>query len=87
MLSLEAQRLALVIAKKTLDENCFKAAHKAMDRKPPTFKIGHRVYLKNKQPGKWDLKWRPRYRIVKIEHDRHFLHIENQATEKFNPVM
>ena len=26
------------------------------------------------------LKWRPRYRIVHIEHDRHFIHIENQAT-------
>ena len=29
-----------------------------------------------------DLKWRPEYRIVHIEHDRHFLHIENQATRK-----
>ena len=34
------------------------------------------------QPGKWDLKWRPRYRIVQIKHNRHFLHIENQATGK-----
>ena len=39
-------------------------------------------YFKNKQPGKWDLKWRPRYRIVHIEHDGHFIHIENQATRK-----
>ena len=38
--------------------------------------------LKNKQPGKWDLKWRPGYRIVHIEHDEHFIHIENQATGK-----
>ena len=30
----------LAIAKKTLDENCFKAAHKTMDRTPSTFKIG-----------------------------------------------
>ena len=29
-----------------------------------------------------DLKWRPGYRIVWIECDGHFLHIENQATRK-----
>ena len=46
MLNLEAHRLASAIAKKTLDENHFKAAHKTMDRTPPTFKIGDRVYLK-----------------------------------------
>ena len=40
------------------------------------------MYFKNKQPGKWDLKWRPGYRIVHIEHDGHFIHIENQATGK-----
>ena len=64
MLNLEAQRLILAIAKKSLNENHFKAAHKAMDRTPPTFKIGDRVYFKTKQPGKWDLKWRPGNRIV-----------------------
>ena len=53
-----------------------------MDQTPPSFKIGDRVYFKNKQPGKWDLKWRPGYRIVHIEHNEHFLHIENQATRK-----
>ena len=53
-----------------------------MDRTPPSFKIGDRVYFKSKQSDKWDLKWRPGYRIVRIEHDRHFLHIENQATGK-----
>ena len=80
MLNLEAHRLTLAIAKKMLDENCFKTAQKTMDRTPPTFKIGDRVYFTNKQPGKWDLKWRPGYRIVWIEWDGHFLHIENQAT-------
>ena len=40
------------------------------------------MYFKNKQPSKWDLKWRPRYQIVCIQHDGHFLHIENQATGK-----
>ena len=83
MLNLEAHILSLAIAKKTLDKNCFKAAHKTMDRKPPIFKIGDRVYFKNKQPGKWDLKWRSGYRIVQIECNGHFLHIENQATGKF----
>ena len=52
MLNLEAYRLPLAIAMKTLDDNCFKAAHKTMDRTPPTFKIGDRVYFKSKQPGK-----------------------------------
>ena len=80
MLNLEAQRLTLAITKKTFDENHFKTAQKTMDRTPPSFKIGDRVYFKNKQPSKWDHKWRPRYRIVQIEHGLNFLHIENQAT-------
>ena len=82
MLNLEVHRLTLAIAKKMLDENYFKTAQKTMDRTPPSFKIGDRVYFKNKQPSKWDLKWRPGCRIVQIEHDGHFLHIENQATGK-----
>ena len=82
MLNLETHRLALAIAKKTLDENSFKTAQKTMARDKPAFQIGYRVYFKNKQPGKWDLKWRPRYRIVCIECDRLFIHIENQATGK-----
>ena len=82
MLNLEAHRLALAIAKKTLDENHFKIVQKTTDRTTLSFKIGDRVYFKNKQPSKWDLKWRPSYRIVQIEHDGHFLHIKNQATGK-----
>ena len=82
MLNFEAHRLALDITKKTLDENHLKTAQKTMDRTPPSFNIGDRVYFKNKQPSKWDLKWRPRYRIVQIECNGHFLHIENQATGK-----
>ena len=82
MLNLEVHRLTLAIAKKMLDENCFNTAQKTMDRTPPSFNIGDRVYFKNKQPSKWDLKRRPRYRIVQIEHNRHFLHIENQAAGK-----
>ena len=79
-LNLEAYCLALAIAKKTPDEDCFRTAQKTTDREPPSFKIGDRVYFKNKQPGKWDLKWRPGYRIVCIENDGHNPHIENQAT-------
>ena len=79
---MEAHHLALAIAKKTLDENHFRTAQKTTDREPPSFKIGDRVYFKNKQPGKWDLKWRPGYGIVCIEHNGHYLHIENQSTGK-----
>ena len=82
LLNLEAHRLALAIAKKTLDENCFRTAQKTMGRKPPSFNIADRVYFKYKQPIKWDLKWRPGYRIVKIKYNGHFLYIENQATRK-----
>ena len=82
MLNLEAHRLALTITKKMLLENCFRTAQKTMDRQPPSFRIGDRVYFKNKQPGKWDLKWRPGYRIIQIECNRHFLHIKNQARGK-----
>ena len=82
MLNLETNRLALAIAKKTLDENRFTATQKMMARDKPAYQIGDHVYFKNKQPGKWDLKWRPGYRIVHIEHDRHFIYIENQATGK-----
>ena len=79
---MEAHRLTLAIAKKTLDKSHFKTAHKTMYRTPPTFKIGDRLYFKNKQLGKWDLKWRPGYRILQIKCDGYFLHIENQATGK-----
>ena len=73
-------RLALTIAKKTLDENRFTATQKTMARDKLALQIGDCVYFKNKQPGKWDLKWRPGYNIVHIEHDGHFIHIKNQAT-------
>ena len=81
-LHLETHRLALAIAKKTLDENRFTATQKTISRDNPAFQVGDCVYFKNKQPGKWDLKWRPRYQIVRIEHNGHFIHIENQATGK-----
>ena len=58
-LHLETHRLALAIAKKTLDENRFSTTQKTTFQTNLTFQIGDRVYFKNKQPGKWDLKWRP----------------------------
>ena len=57
-------------------------AQKTTDRKLPSFQLGDRPSFKNKQPEKWDLKWRPGYRIVHIEYDGHYLHTENQATGK-----
>ena len=82
VLNLETHRLPLAIAKKTLDENRFKTAQKTMARDKPAFQIGDCVYFKNKQPGKWDSKWRLGYRIVCSECNGHFIHIENQATGK-----
>ena len=46
---MEAHGLALAIAKKTLEKNHFRTVQKTMDREPPSFKIGDRVYLKNNQ--------------------------------------
>ena len=81
-LHLKTHRLAVAITKKTLDENRFTATQKTLSRDNPAFQAGDCVYFKNKQPGKWDLKWRPRYWIVCIECNGHFIHIENQATGK-----
>ena len=81
-LCLEKHRLALALAKKYLDDHRFLTSEKTTDRQEPTFKIGDRVFYKNKTPGKWDLKWRAGYRIVRIEREGRYLHIENQATGK-----
>ena len=82
LLCLDQHRLSLSIAKKYLDDYRFLTAEKTTDRAEPGFKIGDRVYFKNKTPGKWDLKWRAGYRIVQIECEGCYLHIENQATGK-----
>ena len=82
MLNLEAHWLALATTKNTLNENHFRNAQKTMDRQPPSFNISDMVCFEDKQPGKWDLKWRLGYRIVQIECNGHFLHIKNQATGK-----
>ena len=56
-LNLETHRLALAIAKKKLDKNRFTATQKTLVGDKPAFQIGDPDYFKNKQPGKWDLKW------------------------------
>ena len=84
-LDLKLNHLAVAIAKRTLDENRFKHAQKKTNHTPPNLKVGDRMYFKNKQPGKWDLKWRASYRIVCIDSNGHYLHIENQATGKTKP--
>ena len=87
-LNLETHRLALAIAKRMLDKNQFSATQKMLARDKPAFQIEDYVYFKNKQPGKWDLKWRPGYRIVCIEHDGYFIYIENQVPQgKYDPAM
>ena len=75
LLCLDQHRLSLSIAKKYLDDHRFLTAEKMTDRAEPGFKVGDRVYFKNKTPGKWDLKWRAGYRIVRIEHEGRYLHI------------
>ena len=82
LLCLDQHRLSLSIAKKYLDDHRFLTAEKTTDRAEPGFKVGDRVYFKIKTPGKWDLKWRAGYRIIWIEREGHYLHIENQATGK-----
>ena len=56
LLCLNQHRLSLSIAKKYLDDHRFLTAEKTTDRAEPGFKVGDRVYFKNKTPGKWDLK-------------------------------
>ena len=82
LLCLDQHQLSLSIAKKYLDDHRFLTAEKMKDRAEPGFKVGDRVYFKNKTPGKWDLKLRAGYRIVRIEGKGCYLYIENQATGK-----
>ena len=84
-LDLESHCLACAIGKKILDENQFKHAQNMAHCTPTNFKVGNRVFFESKQSGKCNLKWRAGYRIVCIEHSRHYLHIQNQATGKTRP--
>ena len=73
---------SLVIAEKTLDEKRFKHTQETTNCTQPNFRVGDRVFFKNKQPGKWDLNWRAGYMIVCTECNEYYLYIENQATGK-----
>ena len=53
LLCLNQHRLSLPIAKKYLDDHRFLTAEKTTDRAEPGFKVGDRVYFKNKTPEKW----------------------------------
>ena len=87
MLNLEAHRLTLAIAKKMLDENCFKTAPKTMGRTPPSFKIGDRVYFKKKQPGKWDLTGDLDIGLFELSITDTSYILRTRLLEKYNPVM
>ena len=80
-LDLKLHHLALAIVKKTLDENCLQTYPE--DHIPYPIQISMLVTeysFKNKQPGKWNLKWRAGYRIISIECTTDTtIHIENQA--------
>ena len=77
-LNLKSHCLALVMAKKTLDENRFKHVQKTTDHTPPNFKIGNRVYFRNKQPSKW---------VVCIEHKDTTAIQKTKLQEKLDPAM
>ena len=52
LLCLDQHRLSLSIAMKYLDDHRFLTAEKTTDRAEPGFKVGDRVYFKNKTQGK-----------------------------------
>ena len=56
LLNLEAHHLALTIAKKTLDENCFRTAQKTTNREAPSFKIGDKSLLQEQTARKMGLE-------------------------------
>ena len=84
-LNLESCHLALAIAKKTLDEIQYKHAQKMLDCTPPNFIVDNRVFFKKQAAWQMGPKWRAGYRIVHIECNGHYLHIENQAPGKRRP--
>ena len=78
---------SLSIAKKYLDDHRFLTAEKMIDRAEPGFKVGDRVYFKNKTPGKWDLKWRAGYRIIQIECEGVTCTLKTKPQGRPDPVM
>ena len=57
-----------------------------MDREPPSFKIGNRVYLRKKQPENGISNGDLDTEMFVLSMTDHYPHIENEATGK-NKVM
>ena len=87
MLNLETHRLALAIAKKTLDENRFKTAQKTTARDKPAFQVGDCVYFKNKQSGKWDLNGDPDIKLSTLSVTDTSYILKTKPLEKYDLVM
>ena len=77
LLNLEAHHLALAIAKKTLDENCFRTAQKTT-----ILKNRRQSPFQNQATRKMGSQMETWIQDCFIECDRHYLHIESQATGK-----
>ena len=87
MLNPEAHRLTLAIAKKTLDENHYETAQKTMDRTPPSFKIGDRVYFKNKLPANGISSGDPDTELSELSVMDTFCILKTKPEEKYNLAM
>ena len=81
MINLEAHRLTLAIAKKTLDENCFKTAQKTTDRQPPS-RLVTWYNSKTSNPASRTSSGDQVTELSELSVMDTFLHIENQATAK-----
>ena len=86
MLNLEAHRLILAIAKKTLDQNCFKTTQKTMDRTAPSFKIGDRVYFKISSPANGILNGDLDIGLFELSVMDTSKSLKTRLQEKYNPV-
>ena len=86
-LNLEANRHLLAIAKKTLDENQFKTAQKTMDRTPPSFKIGDRLYFKTSSPANGILNVDPDIGLFILSAMDTTYILKTRPLEKYDPVM
>ena len=76
-LHLETHRLALAIAKKTLDKNRFTDF-----QRQPHLSNQRSCILQKQTTRQMGLEVETRYWIVCIEHNGHYIHIKNQATGK-----
>ena len=87
MLNLEMHRLALAIAKKTLDENWFKVAQKTMDHTPPSFKIGEGFTSRTNSPANGTLNGGQGIELSTLSMMDISYTLKTKPPEKYNPVM